>query len=162
MKHEQIYHIKNIGIHERDILHGREVFENCEKIQYLFLKYWDGMISDIKREYTEKRQYVLIHDINLYKHGKDSAHPDGDAIDYSWINFRPYLAIMFALKWKFSGIFFYPYRKRLFFHNDWKIRNRPHGITTLGFEDKKGEIITTNRDIKKVMEELERLRKRRS
>lgn len=146
---------RNIGFKERDCYKGKVALERYEQINYEFVKHWDNMVSDGKKIFGG---YVLIHDFNQYIHSNLSGHygnPDGGqcvAVDYHWVGISIYKQLMLALKWRFNGIFVYPFAKTPFIHVDWKDWDRPEGVITFGYCDKEGYIITSNNDFVKVID----------
>lgn len=168
MTESQTHTFDNLGPDERDHYKGRLIFERHELISYPFAQHVDGMASDGKKQYADRRPVVWIHDFNNYGHGKGSAHygdpeledPECVGVDYRFIRLSLYEGFMLAVKWRFNGIFVYPFNKKgevskyPFIHADWKIWNRPEGITTFGYRDQKRNMVTCNNNFNEVVQLL--------
>lgn len=153
----QAQSFRNVGFREKDCYKGKTALQRYRRIDYGFVNHWDNMVSDGKRIFGG---YVLIHDFNQYGHSERSGHygapDDGQcmAVDYHWVGIPIYSQLMLALKWRFNGVFVYPFVKVPFIHVDWKDWDRPEGIITFGYQSREGNIITSNRDFNKVIDAI--------
>jgi len=158
MTESQIYTFDNLGPEERDHYKGKRIFERFELISYPFVRHVDGMASDGKVIYNDRKPVVWIHDFNNYEHGEGSGHyghPDNGecvACDFRWKGISLYEGLMLAFKWQFAGIFIYPFARTPFIHTDWKTWNRPEGIVTFGYRDKDGGMVTCNTNFPAVLQ----------
>ena len=168
MTEQQTYTFDNIGPEEKEAYKGRyRVFDQYEAIDYPFAKQCDEMFSEGKRISQADRCYVLIHDFNLYSHGDRSAHygnPDLPkekrrcvGLDYRWVGLSVYEGFMLAMRYRFKGIFVYPFdpkgnlSKTPFFHVDWKDWDRPEGQTMFGYRDQNGTMVTITKNFDEVI-----------
>jgi len=157
MTESQTHTFDNLGPEEWDHYKGKRIFERYELISYPFVQHVDGMASDGKKQYADQHPFILIHDFNNYGHGKGSAHygdPDGGecvAVDFRWRGLSLYEGLMLAFKYRFNGIFVYPFARMPFIHVDQKTWNRPEGVTTFGYRDQKGDMVTCNNNFDEVI-----------
>lgn len=160
MTEAQTYTFDNLGPDERDHYKGKRIFERHELISYPFVQHVDGMASDGKKQYADRRPVVWIHDFNNYGHCKGSAH-DGDpsledpecvGADYRWRGLSLYESVMLAFKHRFNGIFVYPFFKTPIVHVDWKTWRRPEGQTMFGYCDEKGNMVTVTDSFDEVIQ----------
>ena len=147
----EVVSLVNFGVAERDVYKGGMIFEKHHDLQYSFFRVLDRYVSHGK---VLGGDAYLVHDFNNYKHSKDSAHSDGDASDGRWRGLSLKDAVLLAMLYPFTGIFFYPHAVTPFFHTDQKTRNRPEGLQTIGFLNEAGDMITTNNSFDLVMETL--------
>jgi len=158
MTEQQIYTFANLGADEFDHYKGTAIFAKREIIDYDFVQHVDGMASDGKKQYANRHPAILIHDFNNYEHGEGSAHYGNPynngkcvAVDFRWKGISLYEGLMLAFKWRFNGIFVYPFARTPFIHVDWKTWDRPTKTSTFGYRNQAGEIITCNGDFDEVV-----------
>lgn len=162
MTEAQIYTFDTLGAEELDHYKGKRIFERHELISYPFVRHFDGMASDGKKQYADRNPVVWIHDFNNYGHGDKSAHygdpsledPECVGADYRWVRLSLYESLMLAFKHRFNGIFVYPFFKTPIVHVDWKTWGRTEGQTMFGYCDEKGNMVTVTDNFDEVVQLL--------
>ncbi|MBN2323799.1 MAG: hypothetical protein JXQ30_08690 [Spirochaetes bacterium] len=170
MTEAQTHTFDNLGVHEHDHYKGKPIFARRELISYQFTKHFDEHVTDGKKQYADRSPVVWIHDFNNYTHGEGSGHNgnpynNGEcvAVDYEFKRLSLFEAFMLAIKWRFNGIFVYPFDRKgnlstaPFIHADWKDWDRPTKTTTFGYRDRKGNMVTCNGNFDEVVQLLSML-----
>ena len=157
MTEAQTHKFANLGADECDHYKGKHIFAKHVLIDYDFVRHFDSMASDGKKQYTDRRPAILIHDFNNYEHGDGSGHYGNPynngkcvAVDYRWRGLSLYEGLMLDFKWRFDGIFVYPFNKKgdlskvPFIHDDWKTWDRHYRTINFGFRNLEGKMISCN------------------
>lgn len=159
MTEAQTHKFDNLGFDELDKYKGKPIFRKHELIDYDFVKHFDEHMSDGKKQYANRHPIVWIHDFNNYEHGDNSAHYGNPynngkcvAVDFRWRGLSLYEGFMLAMKWRFDGIFVYPFARTPFIHVDWKTWDRPTRTITFGYRNQAGQMITCNGNFDEVIQ----------